>query len=369
VRRLLPLLAAALAVPAAAQEARDEKGLWMQMAEAERTLAASDFVIRDPALNAYVRGVLCRQVGPACADVRLYVVRTPYFNASMAPNGMMTLWSGLFLRVRDEAQLAAVLGHEFEHFRQRHSLRLFRDVRAKTDAFSLVGLPIALLTGGMGYSVAQAAMVASVYGFSREMEREADAGSVPLLRAAGYDPAAASVLWGAIQAEREASAAARGRKPRGEGGPFASHPTSAERLATLKGLAAGAGGDLGRDRYRAALAPHWAWLVDDQVKLGDFGGTELLLARLAEAGWTGELLYARAELYRARGHAQDFVVAAGFYRQAIAAGAPPEAQRGLGLALLRQGERDGGQAALSAYLKLRPDAPDAAMIRQMAGQP
>ena len=55
------------------------------------------------------------------------LVRTPYFNASMAPNGMMQVWSGLLLRVDNEAQLAAVLGHEIGHYLARHSVERLRD--------------------------------------------------------------------------------------------------------------------------------------------------------------------------------------------------------------------------------------------------
>ncbi len=40
-----------------------ERGLWYQMAEYERELKTSKFLVTDPALNNYVRGVLCRQVG------------------------------------------------------------------------------------------------------------------------------------------------------------------------------------------------------------------------------------------------------------------------------------------------------------------
>jgi predicted Zn-dependent protease len=104
----------------------------MQADEAERRLKASNFLITDPALNAYVRGVLCREVAErACGEARIYLTRTPYFNASMMPNGVMQIWSGLLLRVRDEAQLAAVLGHEFVHYRERHGLKQFAKSRAR----------------------------------------------------------------------------------------------------------------------------------------------------------------------------------------------------------------------------------------------
>ncbi len=348
---------------------KDERGLWMQADEAERRLKASNFVIRDAALNEYVRSVLCRTVGEKeCGATRVYVTRTPYFNASMMPNGVMQVWSGLFLRVRNEAQLAAVLAHEHAHYKERHSLRLFRDIKTKTNAVAFLSiLPVGGLAAG-AIGAAQLGMIGSVFGFSREMERDADAASVTAMAAAGYDPRAAPGIWRQIDAEAQATATARKRRKRSEGGMFASHPPSAERIAALDAQAAGHAGDLGADRYRAALAPFWADFIDDQVKMNDFGGTELLLAQLAGDRWTPDLLYARAELYRARGGAGDHERAIGFYGGALAAGgAPAEAHRGLGLCYLRVGEVDRGRAAIGRYLEIRPDASDRAMMGMLTG--
>jgi beta-barrel assembly-enhancing protease len=350
-----------------------EQGLWYQMAEYERELKTSKFLVTDPALNDYVRGVLCRTVGQErCKATRLYLLRTPQFNASMAPNGVMIVNTGLLLRMRDEAQLAAVLGHEFTHFENRHSLRLFKDIRAKTDALSWLSfLPIPYL--GMA---SQIALIGSVYGFSRDMEREADAGSIDELARAGYDPRAASTIWAQLGAELDATAAERKHSSRKDknGGMFATHPRTTDRMATLAQLAqAKASADPGVTRaaeYKAAIGPWWARLIDDQVSLNDFGGTEYLLRTLAgddPAGWTGNLLYARGELYRARGKAGDFAAAADFYRQAIARGdAPVETWRGLGLALMRSGDRPAGKAALKDYLARNPEAYDYAMLASMA---
>ena len=352
---------------------KDERGLWMQADEAERRLKASNFVINDPALNAYVRGVLCREVGAReCANARIYITRTPYFNASMMPNGVMQIWSGMFLRVRDEAQLAAVLGHEYVHFRERHTVKQFRQIKGKTNAMALLSvIPVGGLVGA-GIGVAQLGMVGSIFGFSRDQEREADAGSVSMLAHAGYDPLAASRIWQQVRAEQEATAIARKHKVRDEGGLFATHPATPERMTDLRTQAAGLAGpnasDLGAARYRAALAPFWAEFIDDQVKLNDFGGTELLLAQLAGDHWTGDLLYARAELFRARGNPGDMETAAKLYADAVAAGgAPPEAQRGLGLSCLRTGRADEGKAALRKYLEMKPGASDRAMMTMMAG--
>ncbi|WFL78072.1 M48 family metalloprotease [Altererythrobacter arenosus] len=355
-----------------------ERGLWYEMDEAERWLKQSKFLIEDPELNDYVRGVLCRTVGDdRCAATRLYIVRTPYFNASMAPNGVMLVYSGLLLRMRSEAQLAAVLGHEFTHFEKQHSLRLFRNMRSKTDLLSWlyvvpVRVPYAAAVG------TQMAIMGSLFSFGRDMEREADAGSVTELARAGYDPRAASAIWSQLGAEMDATAKERGHRSdkNRNGGLFATHPRSTERMGTLAKLAQeaqveGKGIDNAAE-YRAALANWWPRLIEDQIALKDFGGTEYLLATLAGTdplGWTGDLLYARGELYRARGEAGDFAQAAEFFRQAIAAGnAPSESWRGLGLSLLRDGQATEGKAALRQYLELAPDAPDAALLASMAGE-
>ena len=348
----------------------DERGLWMEMEEAERTLKTSDFVLRDPALNAYVNGVLCRTVGAdRCKAARVYIVRTPYFNANMAPNGMMQVWSGLLLRARNEAQLAAVLGHEFAHFEQRHSLKNFRDARAKTDAMAW----LSFLPYGVGL-ITQVGMIGGIMANSREMEQEADTIGLAWMTQAGYAPAQAPLIWQQLRDEQDATAAERKRKSRKDknGGFFASHPNTADRVAYLTTQAKAAKGAKdwnGAAEYRAALSPWWAAIIDDQIKLNDFGATEFLLARLAEDGWTPDLLYARGELYRARNAAGDPTAAAGFYRAAIAGGSTlPEARRGLGLALLRCGDEAGGRAALVDYLKMKPDAGDRPMMAMLAGE-
>uniref|UniRef100_UPI0026346B6E M48 family metallopeptidase n=1 Tax=uncultured Sphingomonas sp. TaxID=158754 RepID=UPI0026346B6E len=326
---------------------KDERGLWMEVDELERRFRTSAFVIRDPSLNDYVRNVFCRMVdAAACQGVRIYLVRTAEFNASMAPTGMMMVNTGLLLRVRNEAQLAAVLGHEYAHFMRQHSLRNLRDMRGKANALAwLSALPVPGLAGAAAMGAVQFGLIGAIFRFSRAMESEADAGSVPLMVKAGYDPREAEKVWEQLRAEQDATAAARHTRSRknDSGGLFATHPPSAERIAALHALAVGATGQDGREAYRAALAPWWPQLVDDQVKLNDTGATDFLLTALAHDGWTADLLYARGELYRARGQPADMTQAAGFYREAIALpGAPAEAWRGAGLVALRTGRADEG---------------------------
>ncbi|SNS83400.1 Putative Zn-dependent protease, contains TPR repeats [Sphingomonas laterariae] len=341
----------------------DERGLWMEVDEVERKLRDSRFVIKDQKLVDYVQGVLCRTVGDdRCRAVRIYVVRDTAFNASMAPNGMMVVHSGLLLRVKDEAELGSVLGHEFGHFELRHSLNGFKQRRTASDVMTW----LAILAPNTGGALATG-IAGSAFAFSRGQEQDADMLGLSYLAASPYPSASAANVWERLMAEQDATAAGRKRKAqhRYSAGFFASHPTELTRATYLREAAARAPdpGDAAQAAYRATMAAFLPDFLDDQIKLNDFGGTEYLLNQLAGDQWTPQLLYARGELYRQRGNPRDLVSAAQFYQEAIAKGyAGAEAQRGLGLSLMRSQQVEQGRAALQEYLKLKPDAADASLI-------
>jgi predicted Zn-dependent protease len=353
----------------------DEIGIWKEADEDERVLDSSPIVIRDEALNAYVRGILCSAVGEdRCKSTRVYILRTPVFNASMTPNGTMRVFSGLLLRVHNESELAAVLGHEFGHFERRHTLAGFKARRTGTDLLSWAAV---LSTMSNTYSVRSNfdSLQLSVYGnlsrFNRDQEREADILGIGYINKSVLRPQAASKVWHNAMAEAEASASARGlSRPKFDRiAFFASHPPNAERAATLGALASpeGADRDDGADRYKRALASWLPQFLDDQIKLNDFGASDYIITSLAENGWSASLWLARGDLYRARGNPRDLLNAAEFYANATALDpALPEAQRGLGLALMKTGQRGGGQIALRRYLVLKPNASDASMISMLA---
>jgi beta-barrel assembly-enhancing protease len=346
----------------------DERGLWMESDEIERRLRDSRSVIKDPALTDFVREVLCRTVGQdRCASVRIYVQRIPAFNATMYPNGAMTVWSGLLLRVRSEAELGAVLGHEFAHFELRHGVKGFKNARSGTDLMAWAGI---LLPYSPSFQIGA---IGQIFAFDRAQETEADLQGLRYLGPSDYPSAEAASVWERLMAETDASALGRKRKAtqRYAAGFFASHPTVPARAAYLRKAAQEIGdtGPYPTDRYRETLANWLPEFLSDQIKLNDFGGSEYLLNELAVDGWTTPLLFARGELYRERGNPRDLVSAALFYQQAIdQGGAAPEAYRGLGLSLLRSQQPVPGRAALREYLHNRPEAPDAALISTLIAE-
>jgi beta-barrel assembly-enhancing protease len=347
----------------------DERGLWMQMEQVEEDTRKSNFLIRDAELNRYLTDLCCKLAGDFCPDVRVYVLRTPYFNASMYPNGMMHIWSGLLLRVRNEAQLATIVGHEIGHYLRQHSLRRFREIKSKSALAGFLQLPLLFVAGGLGAYALQMAMIGSILANSREDEREADAFGIKLIEKAGLAPDQAAPIWQQLIDEREATAKAQGRKKaRAEPVFFATHPQSADRMADLTKQAQDIIDptktyETGQDRFMSAVGKYRASFFDDQLKLADFGGTEFLLNQLAAPGWTGELLYFKAELHRQQATPEHQATALAAYREALThQDVPAEAHRGLGYMLLRSGDKPGAQTAFRSYLALRPNAPDKAMI-------
>lgn len=346
----------------------DERGLWMMADEYEKFLATSELRIDDEELTAYVERVLCDTVGKdRCAGVRVHILNVPAFNATMSANGAMTVWSGLLLRVRSEAQLAAVLGHEFAHFEMRHSLKGFQQRRSASDAMSWLAV-----LGGLTQTSTidtQWSLLGSVYQFNRGQETDADLLGLKYLAQSPYPSRAASEVWQQLMEEADATAFGRKIKKKDvyRAGFFDTHPTELNRADYLlnQALTYNDSGDARAREHYAAIQKHLPKFLADQVRLNDFNGTEYILSGIAgTTGWTGELLNARAELFSARGNPRDLITSTTLYLQAIDAGyRSPETVRGLGLSLVKSGKRTEGAKYLAEYLAAMPEAPDAAIIK------
>ncbi len=346
------------------EEARDEQGLWLELAEMERKLNQSAMLVRDADINNYIGEIVCRVAAAYCNDFRVYVVRNPGFNASMTATGMMQIWTGLIVRAGSTDEIAAVVGHEIAHYTRLHSLQRLRDIKGKMAAGSIFDIGLAIATG---YSapVGQMTAMLSVLSFNREQETEADVLGTRLLAQAAYDPHASYRVWRQILAEEEAAAVKR-RKP----GIFAqTHPASEQRARYLENLVVSRYGppdveQVADEELLEILNKHYLFLMEDQLDTNRFGRTGELLERHRTMGVEPGLVhYFYGEMYRQRGEDDDQALAMDAYRSSIETGsAPPEAHKNLGYLLLKSGDADAAKTEFATYLDVHPEATDRAMI-------
>ena len=362
---LLALLLSACATPrvdpvsptaAPTDAASDEAGLIMQMDRYEADLMNSAALVRDPALNRYLSELTCRLAGDYCPQIRVHLVRQPYFNAQMAPNGMLIVWTGLLLRVEDEAQLAFVLGHEIGHYVARDSLARWQKLKSTSN----LAAALQVLGGGLVGAAASIGAYSTLYAFGRDQERAADDYGLQLLRRHGYDDRRAGALWAAVWEEEKV------RDRELLSAIFATHPASEERRDRLTQSAINDNGDamVGADAFFAAVDGQRRLWLDDEIGRRHYRQTEVLMRRLSALPRAGaDHAYYSAEMYRRRARSGDAELAIEAYRAAIEhADAVPEAWRGLGLSLRQLGRDDEARAAFAEYLARAPQAEDRAVI-------
>lgn len=335
----------------------DEGGLWGMMDREESRLKRSPLTIHDKKLEAYLTGLVCRLGEDHCADIRVHPVRTPHFNAMMAPNGMMIVWSGLLLRVENEAQLAAILGHEMGHYLERHTVEQMHAQEQTAVVSTMVGM-----IGGVGTFLGQIGLAANLMAYSREHESRADRMGMRLMRLAGYDGRQAAVVWDNLLDEMKVT---EGKDAGKTGDIFDTHPVTAERRDALQALAGDAGGIVGEKRYREAIAPlRFGWILDE-VKRGQYEESLVLFDRmLRKDPGDAQVLFARGEVHRLRGEGADGAKAlADLDSASRMAAAPAETFRSLGLLYRQGGNAPAAAQAFQAYLTQAPQAPDAALVR------
>lgn len=341
-----------------------ESELWYSMDQAEKDIRNMPLIVRDPELQRYVEGVTCRVVGEYCKDLRVYIVDVPVFNASMAPNGVTMVFTGALLRMRDESELATVLGHEFAHYKARHSLESYMTTKRTTAFLSTFGI----VSFGAGVPIAgQIAYLGGIGGLfkqSRDNEREADALGFEAATAQGYDPMAGVRVWERIRREETASVRHRDRVV------FASHPQSRERIEDIRAAAAKiqvAQPVTNAEAYRAAIRPFLERWMESELTLRTYDTTIQVFKELkqdADAETAGLATFYLAEAHRRRNRDDDMATAARLYAEALTLrGTPAAAWREHGMQLRASGDKAGAAVALRTYLDTAPQAGDAAVVR------
>jgi predicted Zn-dependent protease len=221
---------------------------------------SSDYGIsQDRTLNAYINQTgrrLSKQTHRPDMPYSFQAVNATYVNAYAFPGGSIALTRGILLSLDNEAELAALLGHELGHVNARHTA----EQMSKSMLTKAVVGGVAIYAGTHDPAYAGAAATLGMVGagallasYSRDNEREADALGLDYMVKAGYAPQGMEGLMKMLQ--RLSS-----HKPSAIELMFATHPMSDERYrnttaAVQRRYAAQTGLPNYRDRYMDHTAP------------------------------------------------------------------------------------------------------------------
>ncbi|GAU08630.1 M48 family metalloprotease [Desulfoplanes formicivorans] len=333
--------------------------------------------VQDQALSQYVTEVgmsLATKTHRPDMPYSFRPLNAVYVNAYAFPGGSIGLTRAIMLQLDNEAELAALLGHELGHVNARHTAARM----SKGQLTSLVvGLGAAVagtvsenmgdIAAGLG-NLGTGALLAR---YSREDERQADDLGMLYMMRAGYDTEGMVGLMDMLNEQHQANPSALELM-------FATHPMSSERLATARQAAAGKYATsseyrLNRERYldNTASLRRIKPAIQEMQKGSDFMGKKdyAQAAKHFEAAlkhtpndYAGLLLLAKCRLVQ-----KNYAEAA---RRATRAQAvypqEPQALQVAGMAQLGTREYDKALKNFTAYDKQLPGNPYTSFYKGLA---
>ncbi|MEO1656306.1 MAG: M48 family metallopeptidase [Pseudomonadota bacterium] len=220
-----------------ASMAQQATSSWNQIKQTQR-------ISRDPAYTSRLNRVAPRilnAAGQNPAQWEYLVFENDDLNAFAMPGNRIGMFTGIMDIMANDAQLAAVVGHEVAHVLYRHSAeRYSQNVLASVG---VIGATVALGAGcnsrdtacqdrssTAGQALGTGALFGALLPYSRKHELEADVGGLRYMQRAGYDVCESLRFW-------ETMTRASAGQPRPA--EFAStHPASETRIRTLRQEAA-----------------------------------------------------------------------------------------------------------------------------------
>lgn len=332
----------------------EENRLWHAAGEFDHSLAAGGNLYPDDKLQHYVQQVMDRLYPEYKGSILVRVVDSPSLNAFALPNGSIYINTGMLARLDNEAQMATVLAHEGVHFVNKHGWLQRRNIESN----NIVSMGITIVTGVPGLGQLMAA--SSIYGFSRDLEREADVDGLKRLQDADYDISQAAITFQHLLAEVEALNIE-------EPYFFSSHPDLVERIDSFTELAShvpGRRGYVGQTSYQKMVSALRLEMLEDYLAIGKYQSVLLMLTNSNDFNrYPPEAKFYLGEAYRLRGEDGDSTRAAQAYQYAIVH-APHfvKSYRALGIHYMKAKQIQDADKLFSKYLQLAPDAPDRAYI-------
>ena len=328
----------------------------------------SGLLYQDALVTAYLNQVTSKIISERVAqqiDFEIKILKHPTPNAFALPHGAFYIHTGMLARMENEAQLAAVIGHEVSHILHRHTLQAFRTTKqaaAFGSTLGVIGAPAGIY--GLGVVLlGSVGALAAVSGYSQSLEEEADTEGLRLMVNAGYDPREAVKV---IENVKRYVEQAEIKEPF----IFSSHPRLEERKASFQRILdseyRGRAGWQGKEEFIVIVAPVMLENAVLEIAAGRYTlAQESIENCIGLEAANSKAHFSLAELFRQRGLEADQAKAEKEYQ--IASDLDPQfapPHRGLGLIYLKTGRTDLARDHFKKYLDLNPGAIVRAHIEQ-----
>jgi predicted Zn-dependent protease len=236
----------------------EQQEIAMDQQHSPHQLSADYGATQDGSLNRYVDGIGQRMGDESHRPKMPYsfrVVNANYVNAYAFPGGTIAATRGIMLELDNEAELAALLGHELGHVNARHTAEIMSKQMLTSAVVGGVAVYAGTKSAGLGGLAAQLGMLSSgvlLASYSRDNERQADDLGMNYLVKSDYSPEGMVGLMDMLKG------LSKGKHSSVEL-LFATHPMSTERydtaVATARNKYGGVKGNPDhRDRYMDNIA-------------------------------------------------------------------------------------------------------------------
>ena len=354
------------------QPLAEEKRINLACEQEQQRLADSEMIYDNRKLTAYLNAVALKVLPDEArgkVDIEIIVINNPYCNAFAYPNAKVYVHTGILARMENEAQLATLLGHEMAHVTHRHMLRERRSIRNKAAGLASFKATMGSvpLVGELSSALGELGTMASVSGYSKELETEADNIGFEWMVAAGYDPREAPKLFAHLMAEME-------EENREEPFFFGSHPKLQDRQTNYQTCIAArgdvTGGVINRKGYEKAVAPAIYETARLDLKAGRYAKAVKGIQRYLKIyPRSGRAHYLLGEVYRQRNDGNDLKKAIEFFKRASKLDRKhAETYRSMGIVYMSSKDNKAARRAFQSYLKRAPQAMDREFIQEYIRQ-
>ncbi|MGB9439511.1 MAG: M48 family metalloprotease [Desulfobacterales bacterium] len=340
----------------------EEQMLWRQAQEELNAINASGVLYQDVEIENYLNRIAAKLNANSISpdfSFQIKVVKDPSLNAFAFPNGVIYIHSGILARMDNEAQLAALLAHEMVHCTHRHSLRVLRSIKDRTAAKNDRPPRVRELAQLLGIT----GSIASLGGYTRELETEADRVGLDLAVKANYDPREILNLFGLLKQEIELEGV---KEPYF----FGTHPKVGQRIENVNNwLAEKYRGKITGIKNTDVFQSKISRLVLDNARLDLRQGRFFVAQRTVEKFLAVKQDDARAyfllgEVFRQRGRQEDAAAAIKNYEKSISLNPSfPEPHKAMGLIHYKDGKKRLAKKHFESCLLLSPDTIDRAYIQ------